>query len=543
MRKGWLVIVLAGLLVSLFGQESLRTLTPNYAPGQLIVQFRPELTPGERAMLRTLVNAQLFGYNDWLDFEYWQVSPYADVPALCAQLKRTGWVLQADPNYQLELAWEPNDPRWSQQDALRVIRCPLGWDYWRGDPNFIAGILDTGVLHTHPDLQTRLLNGWDFGNDDDDPSDPFGHGTFVTGIAGAVTNNGVGIAAVSPEGKILPIKVFTDGGQGYLNDLIDGISYAVSQGAHAINLSLGSNSAMPSVNTALQNAWNAGVVVVAAAGNNNNTSPFYPAYYPVCIAVAASNLDDTKSAQSSYGAWVEVAAPSGDAWSTTSSGGYARHTAGATSFAAPFVTAQALLLYPLVADSPTDRSVARAQVVRELIESTAMPVPGNYVAYGRIDVGASVLKALTVPVRGRITIAGYVGSYTSKEVEILVRPLNGSTTLASATGNADSTGNFDIGVFLEPNQLGYRDLAIRAQGTLTKRVPNVRMRYPGVSGVNLTLIPGDINGDNAIDDADLLAVLFAFGQTSTRPEDINGDGAVDDADLLTVLFNFGQTGE
>ena len=92
MRKGWLVIVLAGLLVSLFGQESLRTLTPNYAPGQLIVQFRPELTPGERAMLRTLVNAQLFGYNDWLDFEYWQVSPYADVPALCAQLKRTGWV-------------------------------------------------------------------------------------------------------------------------------------------------------------------------------------------------------------------------------------------------------------------------------------------------------------------------------------------------------------------------------------------------------------------------------------------------------------------
>jgi len=69
------------------------------------------------------------------------------------------------------------------------------------------------------------------------------------------------------------------------------------------------------------------------------------------------------------------------------------------------------------------------------------------------------------------------------------------------------------------------------------------MRYPGVSGVNLTLIPGDINGDNAIDDADLLAVLFAFGQTSTRPEDINGDGAVDDADLLTVLFNFGQTGE
>lgn len=542
MRKGWFVIGLAGLLVSLFGQEPLRTLAPDYAPGQLIVQFRPEITPGERAMLRALVSAQLSGYNERLDFEYWQVSPYADVPALCEQLKRTGWVLLADPNYRLELAWEPNDTRWSQQDALRVIRCPLGWDYWSGDPNFIAGILDTGVMRTHPDLQARLLNGYDFGNDDNDPSDLFGHGTFVTGIAGAVTNNGTGIAAVSPEGKILPIKVFTDAGQGYLNDLLDGISYAIAQGAHVVNISLGSNSAMPLLNTALQNAWNAGVVVVAAAGNYNNTNPFYPAYYAVCIAVAASNLDDTKSSLSTYGSWVDVAAPSGDVTSTTRSGGYSRSTNGYTSYAAPFVTAQALLLYPLVADSPTDRSVARAQAVRELIESTAVPVPGNYVAHGRIDVGGSILKALTVPVRGRITVAGYVGSYAGKSVEVFVRPLNSSTTLASATGNADSAGNFDIGVFLEPNQLGYRDLAIRAQGTLTKRVPNMRMRYPGVSNLNLTLTPGDINGDNVIDDADLLAVLFAFGQTND-PADVNGDHVVDDADLLTVLFNFGQTGE
>jgi thermitase len=166
-------------------------------------------------------------------------------------------------------------------------------------------------------LQAKLLPGWDFGNDDNDPSDPFGHGTYVTGITGAVTNNGIGVACIAPEGKVLPVKVFTDAGQGYLNDLIDGVNYAVAQGAHVINLSLGSASAMPSLQTALNNAWNAGVVIVAAAGNNSNTNPFYPAYYPVCIAVAASNLDDTKSDRSTYGSWVDVAAPSGDVYSTT----------------------------------------------------------------------------------------------------------------------------------------------------------------------------------------------------------------------------------
>jgi len=122
-----------------------------------------------------------------------------------------------------------------------------------------------------------------------------------------------------------------------------------------------------------------------------------------------------------------------------------------------------------------------------------------------------------------------------------LRPLNGSTVLATATASASNTGNYSVSFF---NYLGYYDLAIRAQGTLLRRVANQRVRYPGLTNVNVTLVPGDINGDNVIDDADLLAVLFAFGQSgSNRPEDLNGDGVGDDADLLTVLFNFGQAGE
>jgi thermitase len=212
-----------------------------YAPGQLLVKFREGVSPVDQAWVRHLIGAKVLDMKPNLGIELWQVSPFTDVPALCHQLLRSGWVEIADPNWELKLAdWTPNDPLYEQQPALPHIGCPQAWDYWRGSNQFIAAVLDTGTLLTHPDLQAKLLPGWDFGNDDNDPSDPFGHGTFVTGITGAVTNNGIGVACIAPEGKVLPVKVFTNAGQGYLNDLIDGVNYAVAQGAHVINLSLGS---------------------------------------------------------------------------------------------------------------------------------------------------------------------------------------------------------------------------------------------------------------------------------------------------------------
>jgi thermitase len=531
-------------------QQTLRTRfeTPlqEYAPGQVLVKFREGITPLQRAWARQVAGATLIKRGEYYDYELWQFNPYADMRAVAAELRKSGWFEAAEPNWRIELAdgWTPNDTLYPQQPALPYINAPQAWALWRGDDRFIMAILDTGARLDHLDLQPRLLPGYDFGGDangvrDNDPSDPFGHGTFVTGIAGAVTNNNQGVAAVAPNGKILPVKVFRDSGQGFLSDILDGVGYAVAQGAHVINMSLGSNSEMPTLQTALNNAWNAGVVVVAAAGNGGSSTLFYPASYPVCIAVGACNLDGTKTTESRHGSWVDVAAPSGDVHSTTSSGTntYWRSQNGWTSYAAPFVTAQAAMLYALVADGPNDRSVARAQAVRELIETTARPV--DYVARGIIDLQASVQKALTVPVRGRVQIQGYSGSYNGRTVEVVLRPQGGGNALRTESGVLNATGNFSVSFF---NYLGYYDLAIRAQGTLLKRVPNARMRYPGVSNLNLMLIPGDMNGDNRIDDADLLQVLFHFGANNPSI-DLTGDGRVDDADLLIVLFNFGAVGE
>ncbi|MCX7993873.1 MAG: S8 family serine peptidase [Fimbriimonadales bacterium] len=549
--KRWIVYALAVFLG--FGQAyaqhglrgQLETPALEYAPGQVLVKFRNGITPTQRAWARQTAGAQLIRRGEYLDYELWQLNPYADMRAVAAQLRKSGWFEAAEPNWHIHLAdgWTPNDTFYPQQPALPYINAPQAWSLWRGDDRFVMAILDTGVRLDHLDLQPRLLPGYDFGGDangvrDSNPSDFHGHGTFVAGIASAVTNNNRGVASVAPNGKILPVKVFRDSGQGFLNDIVDALNYAVTQGAHSINLSLGGSS-WGSFASVLNDVWNAGVVIAAAAGNTNSTSPFYPAWYTPCIAVAACNLDGTKSGPSTYGSWVDVAAPSGDVYSTTRDGNntYGRNMGGFTSYAAPFVTAQAALLYSLVADGPNDRSVARVQAVRELIESTAMPV--NYVAHGIINLQASVEKAMTVPVRGRVQIQNYAGSYTGRTVEVVLRPQGGGNPIATQSGTLNSSGNFSVNFF---NYLGYYDLAIRAHGTLLKRVPNARMRYPGVSNLNLTLIPGDVNGDNRIDDADLLLVLFNFG-TNNPSIDLDGNGRVEDSDLLMVLFNFGQVGE
>ncbi|MCS7064880.1 MAG: hypothetical protein NZL85_01255, partial [Fimbriimonadales bacterium] len=91
---------------------------------------------------------------------------------------------------------------------------------------------------------------------------------------------------------------------------------------------------------------------------------------------------------------------------------------------------------------------------------------------------------------------------------------------------------------------GTYTLKAKAGTYLSVSVPNVSIAAQGFAYRELAFtINGDLNGDDVIDDADLLAVLFAFGQTGTgMAEDINNDGTVDDADLLIVLFNFGAGG-
>jgi hypothetical protein len=148
---------------------------------------------------------------------------------------------------------------------------------------------------------------------------------------------------------------------------------------------------------------------------------------------------------------------------------------------------------------------------------------------------AGILRVASPPyLAGRITLSDYLPDPAGKIASFTfeVGAQSDSTAVMLQSG-----GQYAVATRLS----GTAQVRLSVPGWLSKR--QTIALAPGTT-VNWTLINGDANRDNRVDDADLLAVLFAFGQSGgNRPEDLNGDGAVDDADLLIVLFNFGQEGE
>lgn len=286
----------------------------------------------------------------------------------------------AEPNYTFKAFYLPNDPYFSAQYALGMISCPKAWDATVGSPSVTIAIVDTGIDPTHPDLAGKVVAGWDFVNDDPYADDDNGHGTHVAGIAGASSNNGVGIAGVAQRSALMPIKVLDASGSGLLSDVASGIVWAVDRGANVISLSLGSSSDSQTLRDAVAYATSNGAVVVAAAGNAGSNVATYPAAIPEVLSVGSVSSSDGRSAFSNYGSWVDVAAP-GESILSTVPGGY-EYWSG-TSMACPQVSGIAALVY-----SRFGLGIGPAQVVQR-IQSSADPV-GSWLKYGRVNAASAV---------------------------------------------------------------------------------------------------------------------------------------------------------
>lgn len=271
----------------------------------------------------------------------------------------------------------PNDPYFSQQWALAKIQAPQAWDITRGASSIVVAIVDTGVDLNHPDLANKLTSSstwYDFGNGDTSPQDTHGHGTHVAGIVAAQSNNGVGVAGIGWETRIMPVKVFPDySGSATWSAVAQGIRWATDHGANIINLSLGSYSPSQTVQDAIAYANNKGVLVVAAAGNGNTSSPLYPAALAQSVAVASTNNNDQKSGFSNFGEWVDVSAPGSEIYSTCWNDTYC-YLSG-TSMASPYVAGLGSLV---LARNP---SLSPLQL-RGIIQSTADNIDGLNPGYG-----------------------------------------------------------------------------------------------------------------------------------------------------------------
>ena len=186
----------------------------------------------------------------------------------------------------------PNDylftqgDQWALAGAPVSIGAPSAWCVSTGRGIVVADV-DTGADFGHPDLAGKLIGGARFTSGNGNESQPdgtgpaavqddYGHGTMTTGIIAADTNNGIGIAAVAPDARVLVVKVLDSTGSGYDADVAAGIEWAADNGARVINLSLGpdipftqSIPAVSQIPTAIQHAYDRGVAVAIAAGNDS----------------------------------------------------------------------------------------------------------------------------------------------------------------------------------------------------------------------------------------------------------------------------------
>lgn len=187
-------------------------------------------------------------------------------------------------------------------------------DLFYDDAESGAGSWQTTQYEQAPDLAgTSFVAGYDFINSDSHPNDDEGHGTHVAGTIAQTTNNSLGVAGIAFNTSLMPVKILGADGGGSYQQIVDGIYYAVNNGAQIISMSLGGPSAAQILEDALAYAKTNGVTVIAACGNSNSSSCDYPAAYnSYVIAVGATQYNETRAPYSSYGSSLDIVAPGGN---------------------------------------------------------------------------------------------------------------------------------------------------------------------------------------------------------------------------------------
>jgi serine protease len=344
---------------------------------------------------------------------------------------------------------KPNDPMYKSQWHFAMVHAEDAWGTARGD-GVVVAVIDTGVSpgvlasggkskwRRVPDLkETGFVAGYNFVDDNGDPSDGNGHGTHVAGTIAQSTNNALGVAGLAHGAKIMPIKVLSDRGSGTVADIANGIRFAADHGARVINMSLGGGLYSSTLARAVKYAHDKGVTVVCAAGNGGREKVEYPAAYDGCVAVSALGPDGKLAFYSSYGKELDVAAPGGDTrvdlnkdglpdgvlQDTIARGDPTKHgffPFQGTSMATPHVAAVAALVISAGVTDP-DR-------VEKVLEASAKDL-GDKIRYGAgaLDAAAATKKASRDHAAGGLVAALFMGAVS------LTRARRRDGLLSSAT--------------------------------------------------------------------------------------------------------------
>lgn len=376
---------------------------------EVLASAYQDMTPAEKALYRTYKLKLSEGVN---------------VKQAVEMLNYSGKVDYAQPNYiHKATVEEPDDPyyhsrgSWEQDFddlwGIKKIESLDAWDIACGDAVVVA-VIDTGVDFNHKDLSDNIwvnleeipgngidddgngfiddTRGWDFVNNDNDPTDGHGHGTHCSGTIAAVGNNGIGVIGVAPKAKIMALKGLSDSGSGSSSGLANCIRYAADNDAKVLSNSWGMSARHPSdpvLEDAVDYAYEKGSVIVFAAGNSRDDVAYYsPQNHPKTIAVAAVDHTDTLASFSNYGPLVDVAAPGVDILSLRADGtgigrgvGEKYCVASGTSMACPHVAGVIALMLSKNPDLTNEELAAIMRLCSDDIGQREYLAPGR----GRVN--------------------------------------------------------------------------------------------------------------------------------------------------------------
>ncbi len=295
-------------------------------PGELIVGYEDGIGSGMRSEARARVGAAR-GHALGRSAEVLRIPPERSVERAAERLRAHPAVRYAEPNILLSVSGTvPSDPSFTEQWGLQNtgqrggtpgadIDASRAWSSTTDASSIVVAVVDTGIDLDHPDLAGRIVPGWDWVDNDDQPQDLNGHGTHVAGIIGAEANNGIGVSGVAWDVQLMPLRALGADGVGTLADIARAFRYAGENGAHVVNASLGASgfSEPQAMRDAI--ADHPATLFVVAAGNSandNDATPSWPCNHdlPNLICVGASDDDDDRASFSNYGSdSVHLAAP------------------------------------------------------------------------------------------------------------------------------------------------------------------------------------------------------------------------------------------
>jgi thermitase len=341
-----------------------------------------------------------------------------------------------------------------------------------------VAVIDTGIDAGHPDLNDKIVSGYDYLDGDTDPADSYGHGTHVAGIALAETNNGAASndmdtagVGYSPNIQVMPLRV-CDANGCPTSAIVDAIYHAADNGANVINLSLGGRFGSAAEEQAINYAWSKGLIIAASSGNDGAGRVSYPAAFVNAIAVGSTNWHDQVAGYSNKGGDLDVVAPGGEMSSYHDPGGiystmptydvYLTTSYGystdydqlqGTSMAAPQVSGLAGLLFAVgVADA--NGNGRTNDEIRAIIENTADDLgrsgwDRDY-GWGRINVYRAVQAAVGESADHPPTVT-------------ITNPTDGDTLSGTVTVTADATD--DNGVTQVEFLVGGGSIGVDADGS------------------------------------------------------------------------------